>query len=86
MPAGGFHHHQVSGLDALARSVYVDAFAGVLEADLVVVTELLLRDALEHVVYLQFATALAVADIFFTRLFVRYHGTSAETVKLDGFI
>ena len=82
----GFHHHQVTGFDALARRVHVNALAGVLETHLEVIVELFLGDALEHVVHLQLATALAVSDIFFAGFLVGYNGAAAETVVLDGFV
>ena len=83
MPGCGLYHNKVSGLDALAGSVHVDALAGVLETDLEVAVPLLLGYALEGIIYLKLAAALTVAYIFFSRFLVCHNRTAAEAVELD---
>ena len=76
----GLDDHQVAGLDALAGSIDIDAFPGILETDLEEIAELLLADALEVVVHLQFAAALAVTDLLHPRLLVTADHAPAEAV------
>ena len=64
------HDDQVAGLDALAGSIDIKSFAGILETNLKKVSVLFLADALEVVVHLQLAAALAVADLLHAGILV----------------
>ena len=74
------HDDEVPGLDALAGGIDVKALAGILEADFVQTAVLFLADALEVVVHLQLATALAVADLLHPRLLVAADHAAPEAV------
>ena len=76
----GLHHDEVAGLDGLTGSIDIEAFTGILETDFEIIVVLFLADALEVVVHLQLAAALAVADLLHPRLFVAADHAAPETV------
>jgi hypothetical protein len=63
MSIGRLHYHKVTGLQALARSITENSLAGILEAHLEKVIELLLIHSLKPVIYLELAASLTVSAL-----------------------
>ncbi len=58
----GLYHHDIAGLDDLARIVAENQFAGIFEADLVEVAVFVYGDAFQPVEVGQFAAAVVIVD------------------------